>query len=81
MMVSKGITLLAYVATNNEDIRDWRLKTTDLATWNISKIFTHQYHSEQNKGVTTSGKGGYTAVVQNIYDVPPPPTEEYHNAI
>ena len=31
--------------------------------------------------VTTTGKGGYTAEVQNIYGVPPPPPEEHHETI
>ena len=41
----------------------------------------HQYHREQRISVTTTGKGVYTAAVQNIYGVPPPPPEEHHKAI
>ena len=45
------------------------------------KIFIQQSHREQRKEVITSGKGGYTVVVQNIYSGPPPPPEEHHEAI
>ena len=31
--------------------------------------------------VTTAGKGGYTAAVQNIHGVSPPPQEEHHGAV
>ena len=73
MMVSKEITLLAHTSTFNEDIREWRGKTTDLKRWDGFKNFFHQAYLEQRRAVTTAGKGGYTAVVQNIYGVPPPP--------
>ena len=31
--------------------------------------------------VSTTGKGGYTAAIQNIYGVPPPPPADHHEAI
>ena len=39
MMVSKGITLLAQMAIFNENIREWRIQTTNLKTWGTFKTF------------------------------------------
>ena len=33
------------------------------------------------RAVITTEKGGYTAVVKNIYGITPPPPEEHHKAI
>ena len=38
-MVSKGIILLAQMATFNKDIREWTRKTTNLKTWANLKTF------------------------------------------
>ena len=81
MMVSKCITLLAQMAMFNTDIREWRRQTTYQNTWAHFKIFFHQAHCKQRKTATKAGKGGYTAAVQNIYCVSPPPPEEHHEAI
>ena len=59
----------------NEDIIEWTRQTTIQKTWAHFNIFFRQAHFKQRKVVKTSGKGGYTTVVQNIYCVPPPPTE------
>ena len=40
----------------------------------------HRAHREQKRAVTTAGKGGHTATVQNIYGAPHPP-EEHHETI
>ena len=42
MMVPKGITLLTHMAMFNTDIKEWRLKTTDLNTCFNYKTFFHQ---------------------------------------
>ena len=65
----------------NKDIREWRLQTNNLKTWSNYKTFFHRAHNEQRRAVTTTGKGGYTAAVQKLYDVPPPPPEENHGEI
>ena len=44
-------------------------------------IISHRAHREQKRAVTTAGKGGYTATVQNIYGAPPPSPEEHHELI
>ena len=80
-MVSNGITLLAQTTVFNKYIQEWKRQTTDQKTWAQYKIFLHRAHREQIIAVTTVGKGGYTAAVQNIYGVPPPPPEEHHKAI
>ena len=41
----------------------------------------HQYHREQGRAVTTTGKGGYKTAVQKIYGVPPPPPEQHNEEI
>ena len=58
--------------TNN--IREWHLESTKLKTWATPKVFLHWAHKNQRREVTTTGKGGHTAAVQNIYGVPPPST-------
>ena len=58
--------------TNN--IREWHLESTKLKTWATLKVFLHWAHKNQRREVTTTGKGGHTAAVQNIYGVPPPST-------
>ena len=81
MMVSKGTKFLAHMYTFNKDIREWRRQTTNLKTWTTFKIFFHQAHREQRRAVTTTGKEGYTAAVQNIYGARPTPPEEHQKAI
>ena len=81
MMVSKGITLLEKTEMSNKNIREWRRQTTDQNTWTHYNIFFRQYHCKQSRAVTTAGKGQYTAAVQNIYGVPPPPAEEHNGKI
>ena len=44
-------------------------------------LFFHRAHREQKRVVTTVGKGGYTATLQNIYGLPPPYPEEQHEVI
>ena len=44
-------------------------------------MFYHQTHCEQRRVVTTSGKGGYTIVVQNIHGVMPSHSEEHHEVV
>ena len=41
MMVSKGITLLVWTSTFNEEIKEWIRKTTDLKTWAGFKTYLH----------------------------------------
>ena len=41
----------------------------------------NQAHQEQKISVTTAGKGGYTATVQNIYDAPTKSPEEHNEVI
>ena len=43
--------------------------------------FFCQSHREQRRAVTTAGKGGYIAVVQNIYVFLSPPLEYHHEKI
>ena len=69
------------MAIFKENIREWRCQTTNQKTWAHFKIFFHQAHQKPRKCVTTAGKGGYTAAVQNIYGVPSPPPEEHHDMI
>ena len=69
------------MAVFNNNIREWRHKTTNLKTWLHYKLFLRQAHQEKIRVVTIAGKGGYTAAVQNIYGVLPPPTEENHETI
>ena len=80
MILSKGITLLEQTATFNNDIREWRQQPSELKTWAGFKIFFHCAHREQRHVVTTSGKGGYMAEVQNIYVMLTPAPPEEHNA-
>ena len=40
IMVSKSITLLSQTAAFNEDIREWRRKSTKLKTWEHFNIFS-----------------------------------------
>ena len=65
IMVSKGITLLSQTDMFNKYIREW----------------IHQSHDQKRRAFTATGKGKYTVAVQNIYGVPPPPTEDHHEAI
>ena len=81
MMMSKGITLLARTVILNYDIIEWRQQSANLKTWEKYKLFSHRAYREQKRAVTTTGKGGYTAKVQNIYGAPPPSTEENNEAI
>ena len=81
MMTSKGVTLLAQIATFDEDILEWRRQSAKLKIWLSFKMFFYRAHREQKRAVTTTGKEGYTVVVYNIYGVPPPPPEEHHEAI
>ena len=81
MIMSKGITLLAQTGIFNDYIREWRRQSSDLKTWSKYKLFFHQVHREQKRVVTTAGKGGYTATVQNIYGTPPPSPEDHHEMI
>ena len=81
-MVSKGIIILAHMATFNEEIRKWRWQTTNVKTWSTFNNCFHQAHHKQRRAVTTTGKGGYPVVVQNIYSVTPtPPPEKHHEMI
>ena len=41
----------------------------------------HQAHRGKSKEATTTGKVGYTATVQNIFVVTPPPPEYHHRDI
>ena len=38
-------------------------------------------HRDQKIAATTAEKGGYTAIVKNIYGAPPPTPEEHHEVI
>ena len=80
-MVFKWITFLSQTATFNKDIRKWRRQTTYLNIWATFKTILHQAHLEQSRAVANVVKGIYTAVVQNIYGVPPAPPEEHHKAL
>ena len=80
-MMSKGITLLAQAGVFNDNIHEWRRQSDDLKTWVKYKLVFHQAHQEQKRLITTAGKGGYTATVQNIYGAPPPSSEEHHEMI
>ena len=80
-MMSKGIALLARTVILNYDIIEWRQQSANLKTWEKYKLFSHRAYREQKRAVTTTGKGGYTAKVQNIYGAPPPSTEENNEAI
>ena len=75
MMVSKGTNFFDQRAMFIKDIREWRCQTTELKTWADYKTFFRRYNLKQRRAVTTAGKRGYTAVVQNIYCVSPPPPE------
>ena len=46
IMMSKVITLLAQTVIFNDDIREWRRKSTDLKTWVKYKLIFHQAHRE-----------------------------------
>ena len=81
MIIPKGIIILAQTEIFNDGIREWRRKSTDFKTWAKYKCFSHQAHQEQKRAVTTAGKWGYTARVQNIYGAPPPSPEEHHQVI
>ena len=81
MMMSKGITLLAQTGIFNDDIREWRRQSTNLKTWAKYKLFFHRAHRDQKRAVTTVGKVGYTATVQNIYNTPLPSPEEHNEVI
>ena len=65
-MTSKGITLLSQTRIFNDDIIERRRKSADLKTWEKYKLFFYQSHREQERAVTTAGKGGYTATVKNL---------------
>ena len=58
MMVSKGVTLLAQTETFNNNIKEWRQKSTDLKTWAKFNNFFQRAHIEQLRAVTTTRKGG-----------------------
>ena len=75
VMMSKGINLMAQTGFFNDDIIEWRRQSANLKTWEKYKLFSHQSHPEKTIAVTSTGKGGYTATVQNIYGKPPPSSE------
>ena len=81
MMALKGITLLVQTATFNKDIRQWRRQYSELKTWASFKTFFHRAHWQQIRALTTTGKGGYTVTIQNLYDVLPPPPEDHNEAV
>ena len=81
MMVSKRITLLAHMAILKKDIRECQRQATDQNSRAKFNIFFHQAHHDERRVVTTAERGGYTETVQNIYGVPPLPTEEQNEAI
>ena len=81
MVISKGITILTKMGIFNDDIREWIQQSADLKTWTKYNLVFHKAHQYQKRAVTTAVKGGYTATVQNIYGVPPPRPEEYHEVI
>ena len=81
MMMYKGINLLYQTGIFNDGIREWGRQTTDQKTWDKYELLFHRYQQEQRGAVTTAGKGGYTATVQNVYGAPPPPPEEHYEAI
>ena len=58
MMVSKVTTLMARTNMFNEGMRGWKGQSINQTTWEKLYIFFHQYHREQRKLVTTTGKGG-----------------------
>ena len=72
---------MAQTGIFNDDIRYWRLQSADLKTWAKYNFVFRQAHREQKRAVTTAGKVGYTATVQNIYGALPPYPEEYHEVI
>ena len=57
-MVSIHITLFAQTATFDEDIQEWRKKSTNFKTWASFGAFFHRAHIEQRGEVTTEGEGG-----------------------
>ena len=79
--MSKGITLLAKTRIFNDDIREWKQQSSDLKTWAKYIFFSQQAHQDQKRVVTTTGKGGYTATVKNIYSAPPTSLEEHDEVI
>ena len=56
------------------------METTILRPQDVGKI-QFFFHREQKRAVTTAGKGGYIAILQNIYGAPPPSPEEHHDVI
>ena len=81
IIVSKGINHLAQRDTFIENIREWRRQSTELKTRVNCKSFFHRAHREQIRLLTTAGKGCYTAIVQNIHGVMPPPPGDKHESI
>ena len=81
MIMSKGITVLAQTGIFNDDIRECRRQSSDLKTWAKYKLFSHQKHREKKRSVTTAGKHGYTATVQNIYGASLSSPEDHHEVI
>ena len=80
-MISKGITLMAQTGIFNDDIREWRRQSADLEMWAKYKLFFRRAHREQKIVVTTAGKWGYTATVQNVYGAPPDSPEDHYGVI
>ena len=72
---------MAQTVTFNDDTIEWRRQSAVFKTWSKYKLFFHRVHREQKTSVTTSGKGGYNAIVQNIFDAPPPSPEEHYELI
>ena len=81
MMVYKGITILAQTGIYNNEIREWRRQITDQKTWAKYKLFFKRSHRDQRRSATTARKGGYTAMLKNVYGEPPPLPEEHYEAI
>ena len=81
MMVPKGTTHMAQTATSNEGIREWRQQSTEIKTWSHFNIFFDKAHQYQITEANTTGKGGYTMFLHNIYGVTTPPLEEHHKVL
>ena len=81
MMMSKRITILEQMRFFNDNIQEWRRQTTDQKMSAQYNLFFYREYLEYIIAVTTAVRLVYTAAVQNIYGVLPPPSEEYHEVI
>ena len=81
MIVSKGVILLAQTYTLNEDVLEWQRQSAEINTCERLNTFFKRSHREQRIAITAEIKRGCTVVVQNIYSVTPPPSEEHHKYI